>query len=135
MKLSHTFITVDDHDKALAFYRDLLGFTVTKDVSMGDFRWVSIAAPGTPDVEVVLETVGGSPDTTPADREALSALLAKGLLRAIIVAVDDVDAVFAKLEAAGADVIQEPFDQPYGVRDCAFRDPAGNMVRINQPLG
>lgn len=135
MKLSHTFITVDDHDKALAFYRDLLGFTVTKDVSMGDFRWVSVAAPGTPDVEVVLETVGGSPDTTPADREALSALLAKGLLRAIIVSVDDVDATFAKLEAAGADVIQEPFDQPYGVRDCAFRDPAGNMVRINQPLG
>jgi catechol 2,3-dioxygenase-like lactoylglutathione lyase family enzyme len=134
MKISHTFITVDDHDKALAFYRDLLGFTVTKDVSMGDFRWVSVAAPGTPDVEVVLETVGGSPETTPADREALSALLAKGLLRAIIVTVDDVNATFATLEAAGADVIQEPFDQPYGVRDCAFRDPAGNMVRINQPL-
>lgn len=134
MKISHTFITVDDHDKALGFYRDLLGFTVTKDISMGDFRWVSVAAPGTPDVEVVLETVGGSPETTPADREALAALLAKGLLRAIIVTVDDVDALFAKLEAAGADVIQEPFDQPYGVRDCAFRDPAGNMVRINQPL-
>lgn len=134
MKISHTFITVDDHDKALGFYRDLLGFTVTKDISMGDFRWVSVAAPGTPDVEVVLETVGGSPETTPADREALAALLAKGLLRAIIVTVDDVDATFAKLEAAGADVIQEPFDQPYGVRDCAFRDPAGNMVRINQPL-
>lgn len=134
MKISHTFITVDDHDKALAFYRDLLGFTVTKDVSMGDFRWVSVAAPGTPDVEVVLETVGGSPETTPADREALAGLLAKGLLRAIIVSVDDVDATFARLEAAGADVIQEPFDQPYGVRDCAFRDPAGNMVRINQPL-
>jgi catechol 2,3-dioxygenase-like lactoylglutathione lyase family enzyme len=134
MKISHTFITVDDHDKALAFYRDLLGFTVTKDVSMGEFRWVSVAAPGTPDVEVVLETVGGSPETTPADREALSALLAKGLLRAIIVTVDDVNATFATLEAAGADVIQEPFDQPYGVRDCAFRDPAGNMVRINQPL-
>ncbi|RJS47386.1 VOC family protein [Nocardioides cavernaquae] len=134
MKISHTFITVDDHDKALAFYRDLLGFTVTKDVSMGDFRWVSVAAPGTPDVEVVLETVGGSPETTPADREALAALLAKGLLRAIILTVDDVDAIFGKLEAAGADVIQEPFDQPYGVRDCAFRDPAGNMVRINQPL-
>lgn len=134
MKISHTFITVDDHDKALGFYRDLLGFTVTKDVSMGDFRWVSVAAPGTPDVEVVLETVGGSPETTPADREALAALLAKGLLRAIIVTVDDVNATFAKLEAAGADVIQEPFDQPYGVRDCAFRDPAGNMVRINQPL-
>lgn len=134
MKISHTFITVDDHDKALAFYRDLLGFTVTKDVSMGDFRWVSVAAPGTPDVEVVLETVGGSPETTAADREALSALLAKGLLRAIIVTVDDVNETFGKLEAAGADVIQEPFDQPYGVRDCAFRDPAGNMVRINQPL-
>jgi catechol 2,3-dioxygenase-like lactoylglutathione lyase family enzyme len=134
MKISHTFITVDDHDKALAFYRDLLGFTVTKDVSMGDFRWVSVAAPGTPDVEVVLETVGGSPETTPADREALAALLAKGLLRAIIVTVDDVNETFAKLESAGADVIQEPFDQPYGVRDCAFRDPAGNMVRINQPL-
>lgn len=134
MKISHTFITVDDHDKALAFYRDLLGFTVSKDVSMGDFRWVSITAPGTPDVEVVLETVGGSPDTTPADREALSALLAKGLLRAVLLSVDDVNATFARLEAAGADVIQEPFDQPYGVRDCAFRDPAGNMVRINQPL-
>lgn len=135
MKLSHTFITVDDHDKALAFYRDLLGFTVTKDVSMGDFRWVSVAAPDTPDVEVVLETVGGSPDTTPADREALSALLAKGLLRAVLLTVDSVDETFAKLEAAGADVIQEPFDQPYGVRDCAFRDPAGNMIRFNQPLG
>lgn len=133
MKISHTFITVDDHDKALAFYRDLLGFTVTKDVSMGDFRWVSVAAPGTPDVEVVLETVGGSPETTPADREALAGLLAKGLLRAVLLSVDDVDATFARLEAAGAEVIQEPFDQPYGVRDCAFRDPAGNMIRINQP--
>lgn len=134
MKISHTFITVDDHDKALGFYRDLLGCTVHTDVSNGGYRWVTVVAPGTPGIQITLESVGSAPDATPADREALAGLLAKGMLRAPLFTVDSVDETFARLEAGGADVIQEPFDQPYGVRDCAFRDPAGNMVRFNQPL-
>ncbi len=131
MKIQNTFLTVDDHDKALAFYVDTLGFTKTNDVAFGDFRWVSIASPDDLTTNIVLINVGGGPDTSPADREALAGLLAKGLLPGLVLSTHDVDTEFARLEAAGCDVIQEPVTQHWG-RDCAFRDPAGNMVRINQ---
>ncbi|MDO7866925.1 VOC family protein [Nocardioides jiangxiensis] len=131
MKIQNTFLTVDDHDKALEFYVERLGFVTTNDVAFGDFRWVSIAAPDDLGTNVVLINVGGGPDTSPSDREALAGLLAKGLLPGLVLSVDDVDAAFARLEAAGCDVIQEPTTQHWG-RDCAFRDPAGNMVRLNQ---
>jgi predicted enzyme related to lactoylglutathione lyase len=131
--LSTCFIAVDDHDKALAFYRDVLGLEVRKDVSFEGMRWVTVGAPSQPGVEIVLEPPLADPGASEADRRAMAELLAKGMLRAVIFATDDVDATFERVRASGAEVLQEPIDQPYGVRDCAFRDPAGNMLRFNQP--
>lgn len=133
INLSQCFIAVDDHDQALAFYRDLLGMEVRGDVGYADMRWVTVGSPAQPDVDIVLEPPLADPNAPAADRQAMADLLAKGHLRGVILATDDVDAVFERLRAAGAEVLQEPVDQPYGVRDCAFRDPAGNMVRFKQP--
>jgi catechol 2,3-dioxygenase-like lactoylglutathione lyase family enzyme len=131
LKLSHTFMIVDDQDKALAFYRDVLGLQLKNDVPLGDERWLTVAS-ADQDVEIVLVTA--SMGHSPQDAEALSALLAKGVLGSAIFATDDLAATFERLRAAGAEVLQEPIDQPYGVRDCAFRDPAGNHLRFSQPL-
>lgn len=133
IKLSQCFIAVDDHDKALAFYRDVLGLEVRNDVGFEGMRWVTVASPTQPDVEIVLEPPLADPGASAADRQAMAELLAKGLLRGVIFSTDDVDATFEHIRAAGGEVLQEPVDQPYGVRDCAFRDPAGNMLRFNQP--
>ncbi|WP_399891815.1 VOC family protein [Streptomyces sp. BBFR51] len=133
IKLSQCFIAVDDHDKALAFYRDVLGMDVRDDVAFEGMRWVTVGSPAQPDVDIVLEPPLADPGASAADREAMAELLAKGLLRGVILTTDDVDATFERIRAAGAEVLQEPVDQPYGVRDCAFRDPAGNMLRFNQP--
>ncbi|MFJ8012239.1 VOC family protein [Streptomyces sp. NPDC096339] len=133
IKLSQCFIAVDDHDKALAFYRDVLGMEVRNDVGFEGMRWVTVGSPEQPDVEIVLEPPLADPNASPTDRQAMAELLAKGLLRGVIFQTDDVDATFEKIRAAGGEVLQEPVDQPYGVRDCAFRDPAGNMLRFNQP--
>ena len=132
IKFTYSMLAVDDHEKALAFYRDVLGFEVRNDVGYQDMRWVTIGSPTQPDVSIVLEPpcVEGSP----SDKELIRDLMAKGLFGRIVLATDDVDKTFEVIAASGADVIQEPIDQPYGVRDCAFRDPAGNVVRINQPL-
>lgn len=132
MKVSTCFIAVDDHDKALAFYRDVLGLEVRNDVGFEGMRWVTLGSPSQPDVSIVLEPPLADPNASPADREAMAELLAKGLLRAVIFETDDVDAAFERISASGAEVLQEPMDQPYGVRDCAFRDPAGNLVRIQE---
>jgi predicted enzyme related to lactoylglutathione lyase len=133
IKLSVCFIAVDDHDKALAFYRDVLGLEVRNDVGFEGMRWVTVGAPSQPDVELVLEPPLADPNASPADREAMAELLAKGLLRGVIFRTDDCDATFERIRAAGAEVLQEPIDQPYGVRDCSFRDPSGNMLRFSQP--
>ncbi len=133
INLSQCFIAVDDHDKALAFYRDVLGLEVRNDVGFEGMRWVTVASPTQPDVEIVLEPPLADPNASPADRQAMAELLAKGMLRGVIFSTDDVDAAFERIRAAGGEVLQEPVDQPYGVRDCAFRDPAGNMLRFNQP--
>jgi predicted enzyme related to lactoylglutathione lyase len=132
LKLSHCFIPVDDHDKALEFYVDALGLEIRNDVKYENMRWTTVGSPQQPEVDIVLEPPAASPNASPADRAAAAELLAKGLLRGIILTSDDVDATFEKVQASGAEVLQEPMDQPYGVRDCAFRDPAGNMIRINQ---
>ena len=132
IKLSTCFIAVDDHDKALAFYRDVLGLEVRNDVEWEGMRWVSVGAPSQPDVEIVLEPPLADPNASAADRETMAELLAKGLLRGVIFQSEDCDATFERIRAAGAEVLQEPIDQPYGVRDCAFRDPSGNLVRINE---
>ncbi|MCB8907868.1 MULTISPECIES: VOC family protein [unclassified Streptomyces] len=133
VKLSQCFIAVDDHDKALAFYRDALGLEVRNDVGFEGMRWVTVGSPAQPDVEIVLEPPLADPNASPADRQAVAELLAKGMLRGVIFSTDDVDATFEHVRAAGGEVLQEPVDQPYGVRDCAFRDPAGNMLRFTQP--
>ncbi|MGI8695305.1 MAG: VOC family protein [Mycobacteriales bacterium] len=129
LTLSHCFIQVHDQDEALAFYRDVLGLEVRIDAPLEQFRWLSVGPKDQPEVEIVLEAVGMG---RPADAEALGALLAKGSLSGVIFATDDVDATFEQVQAAGAEVLQEPIDQPYGVRDCAFRDPSGNMLRFSQ---
>jgi catechol 2,3-dioxygenase-like lactoylglutathione lyase family enzyme len=135
IKLSQSFIAVDDHDKALAFYRDVLGLEVRNDVAYEGMRWVTVGSPSQPDLDIVLEPPLADPNASPADRQAVAELLAKGLLRGVNFRTDDVDATFERISAAGGEVLQEPTDQFYGVRDCAFRDPAGNMLRFAQPLG
>ena len=131
MKLSHTFMFVHDQDAALAFYRDVVGLEVRTDESVEDYRWLTVGPADQPDIEIGLSRIG--PPIPPTDYEALNALLAKGSLQGIIFELDDVDAKFEQLRAAGAEVLQEPIDQFYGVRDCAFRDPSGNMIRFSTP--
>jgi uncharacterized glyoxalase superfamily protein PhnB len=133
VQLANCFLSVDDHDKAIAFYRDALGFEVRNDVKAYGMRWTTLGSPSQPDVAVVLEPPAADPGISASDRTALGDLLAKGLLGRLVLTTADVDATFEAVAATGAEVVQEPMDQPYGVRDCAFRDPAGNLIRINQP--
>lgn len=135
LTLANTFVHTHDPDLSLAFYRDVLGFEVRTDVTNGDFRWLTLTTPQQPELEIVLDMVSeGAMPMSPEDRAAMKDLLAKGLLTSLIFAVDDVDALFEHVRESGAEVLQEPADQFYGVRDCAFRDPAGNMVRFKQDL-
>jgi predicted enzyme related to lactoylglutathione lyase len=131
VKLDACFLSVDDHDKAIEFYRDALGFEVRNDVRAYGMRWTTVGPPSQPDINIVLEPPAADPGISPTDREALSDLLAKGLLRGLNFKTQDLDATFERVAATGAEVVQEPMDQSYG-RDCAFRDPAGNMIRIMQ---
>ena len=133
MELKSLIVNIDDFDKAIGFYRDALGLEVRMDIGSGQMRWVTLGSPGKPNGEIVLASPEGNPDVPSADRQAITELLAKGMLGFFIFTTDDVDAAFEKARATGAEVMQEPIDQPYGVRDCAFRDPAGNIVRINTP--
>ncbi|MDX3231317.1 VOC family protein [Streptomyces sp. ME19-01-6] len=134
IRLSTCFIAVDDPDKAIAFYRDVLGLEVRNDVEFERMRWVTVGAPSQPDVSIVLEPPLADPNASPADRQTMAELMAKGLLRGVIFSTDDCDATFERVSAAGAEVLQEPMDQFYGLRDCAFRDPSGNLLRFTQPL-
>ncbi|MFN8168583.1 MAG: VOC family protein [Candidatus Nanopelagicales bacterium] len=128
--LSTTFIAVHDPEAALAFYRDALDLEVRNDVTAGDYRWVTVGAPGQ-DVDIVLFQPHGGRSQTEGD--ALLALVTQGSLQAAIFRSDDLDATFEKVRASGvAEVLQEPASQPWGARDCAFRDPSGNLVRIAQ---
>ena len=134
VKLDACFLAVDDHDKAIAFYRDALGFEVRHDVRAYGMRWVTVGPPSQPDINIVLEPPAADPGISPSDREAIGDLLAKGLLRGLNFSTPDLDGAFDRVQATGAEVVQEPMDQSYG-RDCAFRDPAGNMIRIIQSRG
>lgn len=127
--VSTMFISVEDPEAALAFYRDALGLEVRNDVKAGEFRWVTVGAPGQ-DVDIVLSHPHGG--RTQAEGDALLGLVLQGSMQAAIFRTDDLDATFEKLRASGAEVLQEPASQPWGVRDCAFRDPSGNLVRIAQ---
>jgi catechol 2,3-dioxygenase-like lactoylglutathione lyase family enzyme len=133
LKLSHSFLYVHDQDAAIAFYRDVVGLEVRTDAPMGEDRWVTVSPPSQPEIEIGLLAIG-PPVVPEPDREPLKALLAKGSLGSLIFWTDDVDKTFEELRAAGAEVLQEPIDQGYAKRDCAFRDPSGNMVRFAQRL-
>ncbi|WP_371748632.1 VOC family protein [Aquihabitans sp. G128] len=127
--VSQMFISVHDPEEALAFYRDALGFEVRMDVSSDGFRWVTVGAPGQ-DVDIVLSQPHGG--RSQAEGDALLALVTQGSLQAAIFKSDDLDATFEQVRSSGAEVLQEPTSQPWGARDCAFRDPSGNLVRIAQ---
>jgi catechol 2,3-dioxygenase-like lactoylglutathione lyase family enzyme len=127
--LASTFISVQDPGVALGFYRDALGLEVRLDVSNEGFRWITVGAPGQ-DVGIVLSQPHGG--RSQADGDALLALVTKGALQAAIFRTDDLDATFERVRASGAEVLEEPTDQPWGVRDCAVRDPSGNLIRIQQ---
>jgi catechol 2,3-dioxygenase-like lactoylglutathione lyase family enzyme len=130
LTLSTCFVQVHDPDLALAFYRDTLGLELRNDVARENFRWITVGASSQPDVAIVLTNyVNGGP----ADVDAIAALVAKGALNGVHFHTDDLDATFEKLRTSGAEIVQEPTDQPWGTRDCAVRDPSGNLVRIDQP--
>ena len=130
ISLQYCHITVTDLDESLAFYRDALGLEVRNDVASGGFRWVTLGSTAQPDLEIVFSEPHAG--RSQADGDALQELLIKGVLPMTIFRTDDLDATFEKVRASGAEVLQEPIDQPWGPRDCAFRDPSGNMVRISQ---
>lgn len=130
LTFSQCFVPIDDPDRALAFYRDTLGLEVRNDVAREKFRWITVGAQAQPGVAIVLTNyLNGSP----ADSDALAALAAKGAMNGVHFHTDDLDATFEQLRAAGAEIVQEPTDQPWGTRDCAVRDPSGNMIRVGQP--
>jgi catechol 2,3-dioxygenase-like lactoylglutathione lyase family enzyme len=127
-----TFLPHDDADASVAFYRDTLGFEVRNDVGYGGMRWITVGPADQPRTSIVLEPPAADPGVTDEERRMITAMMAKGSYARIILATDDLDGTFERLQASGADVAQEPTEQPYGVRDCAFRDPAGNLIRINE---
>jgi predicted enzyme related to lactoylglutathione lyase len=127
-----TFLPHDDPDVALAFYRDTLGFEVRKDVGYGGMRWITVGPSDQPDTSIVLEPPAADPGVTDDERRTIVEMMAKGSYARIVLATNDLDGTFARLQASGVDVVQEPTVQPHGVRDCAFRDPAGNLIRINE---
>ena len=128
--LQYCNITVNDVDESIAFYGDALGLKVRNDVASGGFRWVTLGSDAQPGGEIVLSVPHAG--RSQADGDALQELLTKGVLPIIVFRSDDVDATFETVRASGAEVLQEPIDQPWGPRDCAFRDPSGNMIRISQ---
>jgi predicted enzyme related to lactoylglutathione lyase len=128
--LKYCNITVNDPDEALTFYRDALGLEVRNDVASGDHRWVTLGSEAQPGLEIVISDPHAG--RSQADGDTLQELLTKGVLPIIVFSSDDLDATFEKVLASGAEVLQEPMDQPWGPRDCAFRDPSGNTVRIAQ---
>jgi catechol 2,3-dioxygenase-like lactoylglutathione lyase family enzyme len=133
IKIHSAFLPQDDPDAALAFYRDALGFEVRADVGYGGLRWITVGPAGQPGTSIVLEPPAAPGcGVTDDERRTIAEMMAKGSYAHITLATADLDGTFARLEASGAEVVQEPVEQPYGVRDCAFRDPAGNLIRISE---
>ncbi len=122
----------DDPEASLAFYRDALGFEVRTDVGSGKMRWITVGPPSQPDTSILLAPPALDPGLTDDERRTIAEMMAKGTYGWILLATKDVDSTFERVQGAGAEVVQEPTYQPYGMRDCAFRDPAGNLIRIQQ---
>lgn len=131
LTIHYTFLPHTDPEASLGFYRDTLGFEVRQDVGYEGMRWITVGPPNQPETSIVLHPPAVDPGITDEERRTILELVAKGSYGALTLATDDLDGLFERLQASGADVVQEPMDQPYGVRDCAFRDPAGNLLRIN----
>ncbi|WP_309129585.1 VOC family protein [Microbacterium sp.] len=131
ISIHNAFLPHTDADAALGFYRDLIGFEVRKDVGYENMRWITVGPAGQ-STSIVLHPPAVDPGITDEERETILDLIAKGVYGAVTLATEDLDGLFERLEAGGADIVQEPTDQDYGVRDCAFRDPSGNLIRVNQ---
>ncbi len=125
-----SFLPHDDPDASLAFYRDTLGFEVRNDVGNGTMRWITVGPADQPGTSIVLHPPAADPGITDEERRTISEMMAKGTYAMLLLATKDLDGTFDQLQASDAEIVQEPTDQPYGVRDCAVRDPAGNLVRI-----
>jgi len=132
LRIHYAFLPHTDPEASLSFYRDTLGFEVRNDVGYGGMRWITVGPAGQPGTSIVLFPPGADPGITDDERRTILEMMAKGTYAIITLATDDLDGTFERLQASDADVVQEPTEQPYGVRDCAFRDPAGNLIRINE---
>ena len=130
--IHQAYLPHNDPDAALAFYRDTLGFEVRKDVGYKGMRWITVGPADQPGMSIVLYPPAATPGVTDDERRTIVEMMAKGTYATMLLATRDLDATFDRLQASGAEVVQEPTAQPYGVRDCAFRDPAGNLIRINE---
>jgi uncharacterized glyoxalase superfamily protein PhnB len=129
-----SFLPHDDPDASLAFYRDTLGFEVRGDVEYGGLHWITVGPAGQPDTSIVLYPPTATPGITDDERRTIAEMMAKGTFASINLATSDLDGTFERLQASdAAEVVQEPTNQPYGVRDCSLRDPAGNLIRIQEP--
>ena len=122
----------DDPEESLAFYRDVLGFEVRSDVGEGKMRWIVVGPAGQPETSILLAPPAADPGVTEEERRTIAEMMAKGTYGWILLSTKDLDGVFEQVQATDAEIVQEPMQQPYGVRDCALRDPAGNMVRIQE---
>ena len=127
-----SFLPHNDPEASLAFYRDVLGFEVRNDVGYGGMRWITVGPAGQPGTSIVLAPPAAYPGITEDERRTIAEMMAKGTYGIIVLATNDLDGTFERLQASEAEVVQEPTEQPYGIRDCAFRDPAGNLIRINE---
>jgi catechol 2,3-dioxygenase-like lactoylglutathione lyase family enzyme len=127
-----TVLPHEDPEASLAFYRDALGFEVRTDVGSGTMRWITVGPVGQPETCILLGPPAADPGVTDAERSTIAEMMAKGTYGWIMLATPDLDGTFDRVQATDAEVVQEPTEQPYGIRDCAFRDPAGNMVRIQE---
>jgi len=127
-----SFLPLDDPDASLAFYRDTLGFEVRNDVGKGKMRWITVSPANQPDTAIVLHPPAANPGITEDERRTVAEMMAKGTYATLLLATKDLDGTFERLQASDADVVQEPTEQPYGVRDCAVRDPAGNLIRVQE---
>jgi len=132
LSIHASFLPHADPDASLAFYRDVMGFEVRNDVGFNGLRWITVGPEGQPGTSIVLYPPAADPGVTEAERQTVAEMMAKGTYAVILLASSDVDGAFDRLQGLDAEVVQEPTDQPYGVRDCAFRDPAGNLIRIQQ---
>jgi predicted enzyme related to lactoylglutathione lyase len=130
--ISSSFLPLDDPEAALAFYRDTLGFEVRNDVGYKGMRWITVGPVGQPDTSIVLYPPAATPGLTDDERRTIREMMAKGTYATVLLATKNLDDTFEKVQARDAEIVQEPTEQPYGVRDCAFRDPAGNMVRVQE---